>query len=70
KMPAFLKSVAATLKKYQKQEGFYDPVFTPELTAKDLRDWAPLANGIEIWFPKYFAGPGVAGVVSIVVPYA
>ncbi|MDO8306825.1 MAG: hypothetical protein Q7V58_00515 [Actinomycetota bacterium] len=70
RMPAFLKTVAATLKKYQKQEGFYDPIFTPKLTAKDLRDWAPLANGIEIWFPKYFAGPGVAGVVSIIVPYA
>ncbi|MHB1066300.1 MAG: RsiV family protein [Candidatus Nanopelagicales bacterium] len=70
RMPAFLKAVAATLKKHQKQEGFYDPFLTPTIRANDLRDWAPLANGIEIWFPKYFAGPGAAGVVSIIVPYA
>ena len=57
------------VKAYQKQNGFYDPLFLTLVKLSTMQHWAPLPDGIHIWFDKYVAGPGMAGVVEITVPY-
>lgn len=66
---AFVASVRAKVKKYQVHNGFYDPIFMSLVTLPHMTHWAPLADGIHIWFDKYVAGPGAAGIVTVTVPY-
>jgi len=68
-MPAFVTSVKAQVEAYEKKHGFYNAFFVDFIRAKEIQHWAPMANGIRLWFDKYVAAPGYVGVVSLVVPY-
>ena len=68
-MRAFVASVRDAVRAYQVKNGFYDPIFMKLVKPSTMKHWAPLADGIHIWFDKYVAGPGIAGVVEVTVPY-
>lgn len=66
---AFLTAMNSALVELQKREGYHDPEVWGELAATDIGAWAPVSEGIRVWFPKYTAGPGALGVVDVMVPY-
>lgn len=66
---AFLSAVNKEVSEVQKSAGVYNADDAPNFTEADFAAWAPLPDGIHIWFPKYTAGGGFMGVVEVVVPY-
>lgn len=65
----FLASVNDAVKKVQQSYNVYDSSNAPNLAEPDFAAWAPLPDGIRVWFAKYTAGPGALGVVDVTVPY-
>lgn len=66
---AFLDAVNAEVTSVQKSEEVFTDLDRPNFSEGDFAAWAPLADGIHVWFPKYTAGPGFLGIVEVAVPY-
>lgn len=64
---AFLTAVNSAVSVTQKSAGVYDANDAPNFSEADFAAWAPLGDGVHVWFPKYTAGGGFMGVVEVVV---
>lgn len=67
--PAYIQTVRDRVKAFQRKHHFYEPFLLDLIKAPEIAHWAPMANGIRIWFDKYVAAPGFVGLVSLVLPY-